>query len=137
MIVLPRAAVQAWAKPSQLLRPYVAEVARRPQYSHVVFAEIDVDQLSVSTCFHGMCGSCAWRACEEAHAAEHFMRLALLLLNVGSGRRHGCAGMPHACVLEEPAVCGGVVCSEREGCLPPRRGVVALHMCEYESRDRW
>lgn len=35
-----------WAKPSQMLRPYVAEVARRPQFSHVVFAEIDVDQLS-------------------------------------------------------------------------------------------
>jgi hypothetical protein len=38
--------VQTWAKPSQLLRPYIAEIARRPSYSHVVFAEIDVDQLS-------------------------------------------------------------------------------------------
>ena len=70
MTVLRLATVQAWAKPSQLLRPYVADVARRPQYSHVVFAEIDVDQLSVSTCCDGMCSSRAWRACDEAHAAE-------------------------------------------------------------------
>jgi hypothetical protein len=70
--VLRLAIVQAWAKPSQLLRPYVAEVARRPQYSHVVFAEIDVDQLSVGTCCDGMCSSRAWSACNGAHAAEVF-----------------------------------------------------------------
>lgn len=36
----------SFSNPSAQLRPYFAMYARLPQYSHVTFAEIDVDQLS-------------------------------------------------------------------------------------------
>lgn len=42
-----RALPQTWATPSQHFRPYVNDIAKRPQFSHVVFVEVDVDQMSV------------------------------------------------------------------------------------------
>ncbi len=39
---------QAFATPSKQLRPYFAQFAKLPQFSHVIFVEIDVETMSVS-----------------------------------------------------------------------------------------
>ena len=38
---------QVWSQPSARLRLYFTDLAKRPQYSHVMFAEIDVDHMTV------------------------------------------------------------------------------------------
>ena len=38
---------QVWSQPSARLRLYFTDLAKRPQYSHVMFVEIDVDHMTV------------------------------------------------------------------------------------------